>query len=191
MVLFRLGEGDYPRGTGAGSAGDVQRSPAAPDGPTLWSNNGRGTVANITKRAMALAGAAILCAGSALAQDDDLAFVGTSMFGEQEVEGGAGAEASGDFSAELDMKAGRMCYMLEVQGLVDFAAAHIHKGKRGENGPPVVTLELLGDDGEDVCVAVDATLLKDIAKNRAHYYVNVHTAAFPAGAIRGQLGVEE
>ncbi|MDJ0644116.1 MAG: CHRD domain-containing protein [Erythrobacter sp.] len=142
------------------------------------------------KSAVALACGLSLCTGVALAQDD-LAFVGTSMFGEQEVgHEGAGETASGDFSAELDMKAGRMCYMLEVQGLDDFAAAHIHKGKRGENGPPVVTLELLGEDGEDVCVAVDADLLKDMAKNRAHYYVNVHTAAFPAGAIRGQLGVE-
>ncbi len=141
--------------------------------------------------ALALAGGALLAAGAVAAQGEDLAFVGTSMFGNQEVgHEGAGDDASGDFSAELDMKAGRMCYMLEVDGLDDFAAAHIHKAKAGENGPPVVTLELIGDDGEDVCVAVDAELLKDIAKNRANYYVNVHTAAFPQGAIRGQLGVE-
>ncbi|MEL7218922.1 MAG: CHRD domain-containing protein [Pseudomonadota bacterium] len=77
-----------------------------------------------------------------------------------------------------------------AEGLDDVAAAHIHKGKLGENGPPVVTLELMGEDGDDVCVEVDAKLLKDIDKNRARYYVNVHTTAFPAGAIRGQLGAE-
>ena len=55
------------------------------------------------------------------------------------------------------------------------------------NGPPVVTLELLGDDGEDVCVDVDPELLRSIARKQANYYVNVHTEAFPAGAIRGQL----
>ncbi len=140
------------------------------------------------------AAAGLLVAGVVLAApvlaDNHLAYVGTSMFGDQEPEGGAGETAMGDFSAELDLKAGRMCYMLEVEGLDDFTAAHIHKGKLGEAGPPVVTLELMGDDGEDVCVDVDADLLKDIAKNRAKYYVNVHTTAFPAGAIRGQLGAE-
>ena len=143
------------------------------------------------KGAVALGCGFALLGGSAMAQDD-VAFVGTSMFGEQEVgHHGAGEEASGDFSAELDLKAGRMCYMLEVEGLDDFAAAHIHKGKKGENGPPVVTLELLGDDGEDVCVEVDMKLLKDIAKSKSNYYVNVHTTAFPAGAIRGQFALGE
>ncbi|MEM9500389.1 MAG: CHRD domain-containing protein [Pseudomonadota bacterium] len=80
--------------------------------------------------------------------------------------------------------------MLEVDGLDTVTAAHIHKGKLSENGPPVVTLELMGDDSEDVCLDVDSNLLNDIAKNRPDYYVNVHTEAFPAGAIRGQLGVE-
>ncbi|MEM8725377.1 MAG: CHRD domain-containing protein [Pseudomonadota bacterium] len=141
--------------------------------------------------ALALAGGAALVSGAVLAQDEELAFIGTSMFGNLEAgHEGAGEEVSGDFSAELDMKAGRMCYMLEVAGADDFVAAHIHKAKAGENGPPVVTLELLGEDGEDVCVEVDAKLLKDLAKNRAKYYVNVHTAAFPEGAIRGQLGRE-
>lgn len=142
------------------------------------------------KGTFALACGLTLYAGAAFAQDD-LAFVGTSLFGDQEVgHQGAGEEAMGDFSAELDLKAGRMCYMLEVSGLDEFAAAHIHKGKMGENGPPVVTLELMGEEGDDVCVAVDAKLLKDIAKNRPKYYINVHTTAFPEGAIRGQLGVE-
>ncbi|QUL38432.1 CHRD domain-containing protein [Erythrobacter sp. JK5] len=131
-----------------------------------------------------------LAAGPALSQDN-LAFIGTSMFGEQEVDHeGAGEDASGDFSAELDLKAGRMCYMLEIQGLDGFTAAHLHKGRLGENGPPVVTLELLGEDGRDICVNVDPQLLKDIAKNKAKYYVNVHTEEFPAGAVRGQLAVE-
>jgi len=131
--------------------------------------------------------AAAGCSGAALAQDN-VAYIGTSMFGEQEVgEKGAGEEAYGDFSAELDLAAGRMCYMLEVEGLDTFTAAHLHEGAVGKNGPPVVTLELLGEDGDDVCVDVDPEVLRKIARNKAKYYVNVHTEAFPAGAIRGQL----
>lgn len=126
-------------------------------------------------------------AGPALAQDN-MAYIGASLFGEQEVgHDGAGEDASGDFSAELDLAKGRMCYMLEVEGLDTFTAAHIHEGAIGKEGPPVVSLQLLGEDGDDVCVAVDAELLKKIARNQSRFYVNVHTEAFPAGAVRGQL----
>ncbi|MEM9500388.1 MAG: hypothetical protein AAF941_00950 [Pseudomonadota bacterium] len=52
---------------------------------------------------------AALMPGSVLAQGD-VVFIGTSMFGEYEVGSeGAGEDAVGDFSAELDIKAGRMC----------------------------------------------------------------------------------
>ena len=155
------------------------------------------------------AGAAALWvgfAGAAIAQDEDgeFSYVGASLFGENEVghegaievalrvtgvaHGGAGGDASGDFSAELDSANGRMCYMLEVDGLDEVTAAHLHQGGDDRNGPPVVTLELLGEDGDDVCVDVDAELLKRIERNPAGFYVNVHTAEFPAGAVRGQLG---
>ena len=136
----------------------------------------------------AFAAGAACVAAPALA-DDHLVFLGTSMFGEYEVgHKGADESAGGDFSAEIDMEAGRMCYALDLYGIDDFAAAHIHKGAEGKNGPPVVTLELPGEDGEDKCVDVDVEVLKDIAENQDDYYVNVHTAAIPQGAVRGQLG---
>lgn len=143
----------------------------------------------MTKARLALVtGTALLGASAALAQDDAVA-LGASLFGENEVgHKGAGEDASGNFEGEIDMEAGTLCYFLEVEELDGFTAAHIHKGKAGENGPPVVVLELTGEDGDEVCAEVDAEALKGIAKDQAGHYVNVHTKAFPAGAVRGQLG---
>ncbi|KEO87513.1 hypothetical protein EH30_07765 [Erythrobacter sp. JL475] len=121
--------------------------------------------------------------------DDEVHSLGASLFGENEVDHeGAGEDAGGDFTGEIDMSRGTLCYYLEVYGLDEVTAAHIHKGKDGENGPPVVVLEFEGADRDEVCLEVEAELLADMARHEERYYVNVHTAAYPAGAIRGQLG---
>jgi hypothetical protein len=37
-------------------------------------------------------------------------------------------------------------------------------------------------------VALDKDKIKHVMQNPANYYVNVHNAEFPDGAVRGQLG---
>jgi CHRD domain len=66
-------------------------------------------------------------------------------------------------------------------------AAHIH---RVVNGPIVVPLNQpsSGDPGASSgCVTVDPKLARAILRHPHRYYANVHTAAFPSGAVRGQL----
>lgn len=121
--------------------------------------------------------------------DEEVHSLGASLFGENEIgHEGAGEDAGGDFTGEIDTGRGTLCYYLEVYGLDEVTAAHIHKGKEGENGPPVVVLEFESADRDEVCLEVEAELLADMARHEERYYVNVHTAAYPAGAIRGQLG---
>jgi CHRD domain len=95
-------------------------------------------------------------------------------------------DGSGRFKVEIDAASGDFCYMLSAGGIAKPSAAHLHSGAAGSNGPPVATLEVTGANG-DMCIALEPDVLKPILANPAGYYVNVHTADFPDGAVRGQL----
>jgi len=70
--------------------------------------------------------------------------------------------------------------------------AHIHAGAAGVNGPvvvpaPGVSFPNLGPNSTSGCADTIATTVEDIMAASSNFYINVHTALFPAGAIRGQL----
>ena len=116
----------------------------------------------------------------------------TELTGEAEVTA-AGVPNQGDLDGTgtatltLNPGQGRICYTLQVSGIAPAAAAHIHEAPATTTGPIVVPLEAPTDGDSSACATVDRALVKDILKNPADYYVNVHNADFPAGALRGQL----
>ena len=102
---------------------------------------------------------------------------------DQEVPPGP-AGASGHADLVVNGDTGKVCYELTmVTGIGAVTMAHIHRGAAGTNGPPVVTL----DAGPAGCVSGDPAAVQDVEVNPGGYYVNLHTADFPGGAIRGQL----
>jgi CHRD domain len=109
------------------------------------------------------------------------------LTGAKEPEGGD-PNGRGSFTAIVD--GNRLCYGLTNRNIEDPAAAHIHRGRSGVAGDIVVPLEQpsSGDPGASSdCVRVARSASRAILQNPNRYYVNVHTAGFPDGAIRGQL----
>jgi hypothetical protein len=105
---------------------------------------------------------------------------------------GAG-DPDGRGSATVLIDGTTVCWGITVTNISQPIAAHIHRGKRHQNGPVVVPLfpplPTSGDPGASSgCTEnVDAALARDIQRHPRRYYVNVHTADFPGGAVRGQL----
>jgi hypothetical protein len=94
--------------------------------------------------------------------------------------------ATGTGSLTLDTGTKMMTASVTTGGIVG-TMAHIHQGVPGVAGPIIFPLaESYGGSG---VWSVQMTLTDDqIATLRAgNYYFNVHSGAFPAGEIRGQI----
>jgi CHRD domain len=96
---------------------------------------------------------------------------------------GGDADGTGSFSAMVDADNGDFCYALKADKIAAATMAHVHSGAAGANGPPVATIALTDDN----CMAIEPDVLRAMVAHPENYYVNIHNAEFPAGAIRGQL----
>ena len=86
--------------------------------------------------------------------------------------------------ALLSLKSNRqLCWVIfthKVDGTV--TAAHIHAGATGTNGPVVVPLSLWPG-----CTWLSRKVARALREHPSAFYANVHSTAFPNGAVRGQL----
>lgn len=156
--------------------------------------------------AMALAAGATLGAqiGAASAGHDNVVLQ-AALDGRQEVKTGAkSSRIVGDpngrgeayvFGVDGDPRT--LCYVLTVDKIASATAAHIHKGARGTNGPVVVNLAPPRDGNAADCLTegepgtfIGAQTVAEILADPRSFYVNVHNAGFPGGAVRGQLARE-
>jgi hypothetical protein len=87
----------------------------------------------------------------------------------------------------LDAKKRSVCWTFEgITGIGKPLVAHIHKAPVGKSGPVVVPLG--GAFKAKGCTTASSSkLVEAIESGPNAYYVNVHTAKYPNGVIRGQL----
>lgn len=110
-----------------------------------------------------------------------------TLTGANEVPGPGDEDGSGYAMITLNQGLGQICYTLEVADIDPARAAHIHRGTADVAGQVVVPLAAPTEGSSSACVEVDPELIKEIRQNPADFYVNVHNAPYPAGAVRGQL----
>lgn len=94
-------------------------------------------------------------------------------------------DPDGRGTAEIKITGRRVCWEIKVSGVQKIVAAHIHKGRPGTAGPVVVPFgKVFKAKG---CTTTTAAIAAAIEKTPSAYYVNVHNAKYPGGALRGQL----
>lgn len=111
----------------------------------------------------------------------------TTLSGAEEV---PPADPDGTCFASITLNVGqrRVCWELSVSGIATALAAHIHVAPAGVNGPIVVPLSPPATGTSSGCAEnVNKVLIQAIINHPEQYYVNVHNADFPGGAVRGQL----
>ena len=139
-------------------------------------------------RNLSLATLVLLAAGCATGVGMQRATLNASLTGLQETPGPGDPDGNGTAEVRVDPGEGRVCWELYARAIEQATAAHIHRGEAGTAGPPVVPLTTPGADGRSSgCADVEPALAQEIAARGYAFYVNVHTQAQPAGAIRGQL----
>lgn len=111
----------------------------------------------------------------------------TVMTGAQERPGPGDPDAVGSAIVTLDSTAGTVCVRWHLRNVDPITAAHIHVGPAGVAGPVVVPLPTPVGDFSEGCTTASTALIQKIIDNPSGYYVNVHDAAYPGGAMRGQL----
>jgi CHRD domain len=99
---------------------------------------------------------------------------------------GAPKTNKGKAEVTLNAATGKVCWdfrLAKIDGKP--TQAHIHKGKAGVAGNVVVPFG--ASYKRQGCTSATKSLVKAILKSPGSYYVNVHNAKHPAGAMRGQL----
>lgn len=144
----------------------------------------------MTKRTLQttfLAGALLALAGcsdsDSPVSETEVAFPVSANAAQVLVSNPSTATATGAFT--LDTNTMALSGSVAVSGM-EVTAAHIHEGIAGTSGGVVVGLEV---DGTTLSVAENTTIAADQVQSMldGDYYLNVHSTAYPAGEIRGQL----
>ena len=93
------------------------------------------------------------------------------------------ASASGTIAVAADLAISGSINTTGVEGTM----AHIHKAPAGQNGPVVVPMVKTADNVWSIPAGAKLTEAQYQDLKEGNLYINVHSAAYKGGEIRGQL----
>ena len=153
-----------------------------------------------TKHTLLIAAAVTIAGAAAFAEpvaDGGKKYI-EKLTGQAEIDAGAlQADMDGQGTAHVTVNIGqnRVCWNLtDLANLDPITASHIHNAPSTAAGPIKISffhfgqpIDLEGCTEGSAQFPISRELLIDVVKNPQNYYVNIHTTAYPPGAIRGQL----
>lgn len=144
-----------------------------------------------TALAAACAAGALALGGCATLEEAAVEALNTTyhanLTGAQEV-GGGDPDGSASAQVTIDDNFDQVCWSVtDIRNISPVTAAHIHVGVAGVNGPPVFTLTRSNEGTWKGCREGAEWTQDRIEGDPERFYVNLHTADYPNGAIRGQL----
>ncbi len=110
-----------------------------------------------------------------------------TLLGANEAPNPGDPDGMGFAEISLNQGQGTITYSIQVTGINTPTAAHIHEAAAGMAGPVVIGLSAPVNGVSSGVVFLDKEQIKEIRMNPEMYYVNVHNAEYPGGALRGQL----
>lgn len=110
-----------------------------------------------------------------------------NLSGSNEVPGPGDPDGTGRAVLHMHPALHKVCADVTYSQIGTPVGAHIHKGRAGVGGDVVVDLSSSVTGGARCATGVAKALINRILAHPRHYYFNIHTNAYPTGAIRGQL----
>ena len=139
------------------------------------------------KSSFALLSALALAGVATMAKAESGTKFNAKLSGAAEVPGPGDPDGKGSASIAINPGKSELCYKLSVKDIATPTGAHLHTGSPTQAGPVSVGLTTPVNGSSSGCATINRELADAIRKSPQAYYVNVHNAEFPDGAIRGQL----